>query len=186
MNISRLEIPKSYDVNFIERIAQIKPLAWGFTPGLGTTNEIMFDASKTDAVINTIENYPALWLAEQKNRKLEALAAERRKYEIQGPNGLILDDKTIARLTAAAVGLMINTNRTEVTWEVSRGVFTTFPRAIVLGLAAAAVEHVQACFENVAAKTALIKAVSLGAGTSLEDALASLDAIDLTTNWPGN
>lgn len=56
----------------------------------------------------------------------------------------------------------------------------------VLGLAAASVGHVQACFDNVSTKTELINniALDLENPTPLDTALDRLEEIDLTTGWP--
>lgn len=183
--LHRMTIPAYINAPFLRSLTTIGSGLWGFGPDASGNQNITFEPQHLDSVLEQLELYDAAWLESKKKQKLEELANVRREKEVLGPNGLYLDDKTVARLTAAAVGLMINTTRQSVTWEVTRGNFQVFSREVVMGLAAQAVEHVQACFENVATKTAEIKAVTLGTEEgALDVALAQLEAIDITSGWP--
>ncbi len=159
---------------------------WGTYVDTQNNKQLTYMSYNTDAVELAITNFPTSYLDYLKIQKLEELAAVRKTKEVWGPNGLYLDDKTISRLTAAAVGLLIDQARESVRWEMSRGTFMILPRNTVLGLAVASVDHVQACFDTVYDKTQLIQAITLTANTlaALETATTNLNAIDLTTGWP--
>lgn len=180
----QISISKDIDAAFLAEIA-ILGNAWG---SIVNENDqtFAFETAKFDAVEQALIDYPERYLHHRKMQKLEQLAEIRKTHEMNGPQGLYLDDKTVQRLTAAAVGLLIDTARETVRWELTRGVFVTFTRQQVLGLAALAVGHVQACFDNVFEKTESIKAVALVAEdpTPLATALAALESVDLTTGWP--
>lgn len=181
----QIVIPSSINTTFLAKLANLDG-RWGREDDTPTTQIFGFMTMDIDAVEKALADYPAAYLAHRKNQKLEDLAAVRKTHEMNGPQGIYLDDKTVQRLTAAAVGLMIDTTRETVRWEMQRGVFATFTRTQVLGLAAASVGHVQACFDNVSTKTELINniALDLENPTPLDTALDRLEEIDLTTGWP--
>ena len=183
MKTHTLTIPAYINTGFLKNLCDLGPNpVWGASTGPGETNTIVFDAAYLSEVTSVLENYDAEWLAYAKKQKLEELAIVRAQHEQKGPNGLELTDKTVARLTAAAVGLLIDENRQSIRWELTRGNFIELSRATLLGMSALSVQIVQDCFDNVYEKTQLIKAVEL-TGT-LQEALAELDAIDLTDGWP--
>lgn len=159
---------------------------WGTHIDSQNNTQLTYMSYNTDAVEAALANFPTAYLSHLKLKKLEALADVRKTKELLGPNGLTLDDKTISRLTAAAVGLLIDQNRESIRWEMSRGSFVVLPRNTVLGLSVAAVNHVQACFDTVYDKTQIIQAVTLLEDTleGLADAIEELNGIDLTTGWP--
>lgn len=176
----QINIAKNIDAEFLAKLAVLGN-AWGSVMN-ENDQTFAFETLKFDAVEQALEDYDEQYLYHRKMQKLDDLANIRKTYELNGPQGIVLDDKTVQHLTAAATGLLIDTARESVRWEISRGVFVTFSRAQVLGLAALSVGHVQACFDNVFAKTELIKAITLT--TDLETALSELEEIDLTTGWP--
>lgn len=178
----QIQIDKDIDAHFLARLAGLEA-AWG-TEHMGDHQMFVFQTNKMDAVEQALLDYPEAYLAHRKHMKLEHLALVRREKELMGPLGLTLDDKTVARLTAAAVGLQLNPERTEIRWELSRGNFTLLPRDNVLGIALQAFEHVQSCFEYVYSKTLEIQAVALSEEVTLEIALDNLEAIDIKTGWP--
>lgn len=184
----QLTLSNSIDAAFLAQLANLGK-AWGSQANPdGTTQQFAFETIRFDAVEAAIEAYPLAYLEHAKTKKLEEIADIRRVKEIQGPMGLALDDKTVARLTAAATGLMIDQTMTGIQWEVTRGNFTTMPREIVLGLAVQAVRHVQACFTRVSVLTNLVKAVGLDHQIApleaLEDSIEALDTLDINSGWP--
>lgn len=182
----QINIPKSIDTQFLAHIGNLEK-RWGSAENTdGLTQTFEFFTGDTDAVELALAEYPTKYLDHRKTQKLVHLSLIRRDKELNGPQGLRLDDKTVQRLTAAAVGLLIDTGRLTVRWELTRGVFMTFTRDQVLGLAALSVGHVQDCFDVVFAKTEMIKAITIDDQdpTPLQTALAALDAIDLNTGWP--
>lgn len=178
----QISIPKTMDAAHLASIAHLGN-AWGVVQN-ADDQTFAFMAEKFTSVEAALEEYPTSYLEYQKGLKLEELADYRRTHELRGPSGLHLDDKTVARLTAAAVGLQLDETVQEVRWEISRGVFVTMPRLTVLGLAKAAFRHVQACFDNVYFKSEAINSVVLNETTDLDQALITLNDIDLTTGWP--
>lgn len=181
----QVQIDTIIDANFIAQEANLGN-NWGTYIDGQNNKQFTYMSYDTDAVEQALNEFPTNYLEHLKAQKLEQLADVRRTKEVWGPNGIYLDDKTVSRLTAAAVGLLIDQGRASVRWEMNRGVFTTIPRNNVLGLAVASVNHVQACFDTVYDKTQLIQAVTLSENTlaALEVAIAELEAIDLTTGWP--
>lgn len=180
----QINISKNIDASFLAKLA-ILGNAWGSVMN-ETDQTFAFETLKFDAVEQALLDYDEQYLYHRKMLKLDELANIRKNHELNGPQGIYLDDKTVQRLTAAATGLLIDTARESVRWEITRGVFTTFTRTQILGLAALSVGHVQACFDNVYTKTELVKAITLNADdpSPLETALQQLEAIDLTTGWP--
>lgn len=183
------QIPVNIDEKFLSRLANKPDETFGKhnDPTFGLV--LSYRSEDTDAFEIALGLYPEAMLQSAKMQKLDELATERRKHELNGPQGLILDDKTIMRLTAIALDLHVYTEKESVEWEVTRGVFQTFPRAVILAIAAAAVNHVQACFLTVKDKTTDIMAIELDAEApspivGLANALAQLNVMDLTTGWP--
>lgn len=175
MTLHEEPIPSHVEPLFLKQLAGISQ-PWGFGP----TEDEAWNVARVvpeskDALLDALARYDAELLDREKRARLEDLAAIRRENEVVGPNGLTLDDKTVARLTAAAVGLMIDQSRQEVRWEITRGQFVTMPRDTVLGLAVAAVNRVQACFDRVSDLTDAIMAAP---------DLAALEAINIETGWP--
>lgn len=117
-------------------------------------------------------------LAVLKSERLEALAARRKvasqNFAFAGMP-LKLDPDTENAISKAIMSLARQPGGTVINWEVSRGVIVPFDLATLEAIGDAAFLHVQACFTNVAAITALILAAS--------DAEA-LDAVDLNAGWP--
>lgn len=183
------QIPVNIDEKFLSRLANKPDETFGKhnDPTFGLV--LSYRSEDTDAFEVALGLYPEAMLQAAKLKRLDELAAERRKHELNGPQGLVLDDKTIMRLTAIALDLHVYTEKESVEWEVTRGVFQTFPRAAILAIAAAAVNHVQNCFLTVKTKTGVIMAIELNEEATspivaLSEALAALDAVDLTTDWP--
>lgn len=180
----KITIPATMDAEFLASTAALND-GWGVD---GTKFSFLTkDLLKVDQALT---DYPAAYLARRKAQKLEEIATIRKTKELLGPNGLVLDDKTSLRLSAAALTLIIDQARQSYRWELSRGVFMTLPRNTVLGLAVAATNHVQLCFDNVYNHTTAVQAVTLDpeAEEPYEDLLAKLeilDAIDITVGWPG-
>lgn len=183
------QIATDIDEKFLSRLANKPDETFGKhnDPTFGLV--LSYRSEDTDAFEVALGLYPEAKLQAAKLEKLEDLAAERRRRELNGPAGLILDDKTIMRLTAIALDLHVYTEKESVEWEVSRGIFQTFPRATILAIAAASVNHVQNCFATVKSKTTDIMAVSLDEEAAspivaLSMAISELNSIDLTTDWP--
>lgn len=187
----QVTIPTSMDADFLAELAGLDN-AWGVitTDGEeGTVRQLMFMTADLLDVDEALIAYPAAYLTYRKSQKLEELASHRKVYELLGPNGLTLDQTTIVRLNAAATGYIINPLLGSLQWEVTRGTFTELTKEAVFGLALNSMAQVQACFLNVYNKTQLIQAVELDEEAedqyaALEAALAILDAIDLTADWP--
>ena len=117
-------------------------------------------------------------LDDLKALKLEALAARRKvasqNFTFAGMP-LKLDPDTENAISKAIMSLARQPEGTVINWEVSRGVIVPFDLVTLEAIGDAAFVHVQACFTNVAAITALIVAAA--------DAEA-LDAVNLDTGWP--
>lgn len=184
----KINIPVSMDAKFLAKMANLAE-GWGSEtlPEVGQT--FSFLTKDLIAVDNALIAYPAAYLAHCKEQKLEAIASIRKTKELVGPNGLVLDDKTSIRLSAAALALVIDQTRTDYRWEISRGNFMTLPRNTVLGLAVASVNHVQACFDTVYTHTTAVQAVALDpeapdAYVDMEEKVATLASIDITQGWP--
>lgn len=180
--MARMDIPDSIDMNYVNEAAG---LAGNFNiteSHLDGMKAIEFLNNKLLTVDAVLDDYDAGYIAWRKNKRLEEIAEIRRFHELRGPSGLILDDKTVLRLTVIVQDLMRHPEKSSVRWEVSRGTFVSFPRATILELADASVAKVQACFDKVYELTELVKGVTLT--TDLETALQQLEAIDLTTGWP--
>lgn len=143
-----------------------------------------FLAPKQEAVTAAIQTYSAEYLAKQKRAKLEEIAEKRRSIELHGPQGTLLDDSTTLRLTAATVGFMINPNLGTIQWELSRGNFTELTDTDIFNLSKLSVTHVQACFDRVYELTQEVNAIQLSGEESIDQALAELNAIDISVGWP--
>lgn len=110
---------------------------------------------------------------------LAALAARRYVAEESGTtfNGLPLatDRTTQAKITAAYVKATADPNYAIAAWKFAHGVFAPLDAATIIAAADTMEAHVQACFANEAAITALIAAAE-----TPED----LAAIDIEQGWP--
>lgn len=106
--------------------------------------------------------------------------------ELKGPNGLVLDDKTVLRMLAAVRYLEKHPEKLYYNWELTRGTFVQLPRELMLGLEDLSTEMVIACFDNVKVLTEQIMAVQLSENSipALVSAIAEINAIDLTQGWP--
>lgn len=113
-----------------------------------------------------------------KAERLEALA-ERRKFASQNFtfNGMAmkLDPDTENAISKAIMSLERQPEGIVINWEVTRGEIVPLDLATLHAIGDAAFVHVQACFTNVAAITALILAAPDG---------EALDAVDLDVGWP--
>lgn len=177
-----INIPNTWDASFLAELAHLGD-GWGVTPSDNPAEmKLSFFNPDVTVVENAIAAYPAAYLAHVKSEKLDHLAKKRYIEEQKGPSGLTLNDKTIARLTAAALSLLIDTNKASVNWKLDVGNFITLPRAHVLGLAVNSVNHVQNCFDHEEYVSEAIFAVTLDDG--LEAALEALNAIDVNHGWP--
>lgn len=90
---------------------------------------------------------------------------------------IYLDDKTQNRLDAALKGLELASQGTVVNWEVSTGIFVDFDLNTLRSFAFAAWDHIRLCF--VTAKT-------ITGDINNCTTIAEVDAIDITTGWPGS
>ena len=181
----QITIPSYIDIQFLANKVGMST-NWGYLAVPDTPDMVTIEvpASYYSAIEAALLTYDVDYLAYRKNKRLEDVAAVRRVKELAGPNGLTLDDKTIARLTAASLGLLIDETRQSLNWELQRGVFVELPRNTVLQLAVGAVNKVQACFDTVKTKTIAIKAIELVDFESLDAALDALAAIDIESGWP--
>lgn len=182
LQISTLFIPRFLESDLLKELANISDNElWGFS--LQTNGvTLMFKPERQADVEAALTNYDSAYLSRKKLEKLEELATIRREKELKGPMGLVLDATTVANLTGAATGLMLDPTIESINWEVSRGVFSTLSRETVLSLAVGAFKHRQACFNTVFQLTQQINAINLDNG--LTEALMQLADIDLTTGWP--
>lgn len=183
-------ISNSYNTAFLAKKAGLGN-AWGsmINPEDPTNTQIFaFETNKFTAVEAAMASFPVDYLAQKKLDRLEQLAEKRATEELKGPMGLKLDDKTVARLTAASTGLMLDQSILTIKWEITRGVFVTLSRETILQLAVLAMRHVQACFNHVADVTNVINAIDLDpeldALEALDAALEDLLNVDISTGWP--
>ena len=187
-----MNIPGYVNANYLAEKAALEP-GWtiiGTDPRLGI-QRLSFMNHKLTAVEEALETYDVDYLAFMKLQALEEIALHRREAELKGPFGIVLDDRTVGRLTAAEAGLRLNPDVATVDWELSRGNFQTMPRAQVIGLCSMAFLHVQQCFQKARQLSDLVKAVTLpeleeGQKPGHNLAVALLEIADLPINegWP--
>jgi hypothetical protein len=117
-------------------------------------------------------------LDEAKAERLALLAERRWRAEIGGVviGGVLLPtDETIqVKITGARLAAEADPAYT-VRWKVGPGAFVTFDAPTVIGLSNTIRAHIQACFDNEDAISALIDAA-----TSND----AVDAVDVETGWP--
>lgn len=122
---------------------------------------------------------PVPTLNEAKAAKLAELAALRWEREVGGITfqgvHIKTDERTQATLHAARTWAKEDPNFT-VNYKAGDGLFIPANAEMIIAIADLAKLHVQACFNREAALTAQI----VGAGS-----IQALDAIDITTGWPG-
>ena len=181
----QITIPLAIKADFLANMANLGD-SWGTTADNLQTQTLAFLSKDIDAVEEALENYPQAFLAHFKNQKLEELADIRRVEELKGPNGLVLDDKTVLRMLAAVRYLEKHPEKLYYNWELTRGTFVQLPRALMLSLEDLSTEMVIACFDNVKVLTEQIMAVQLSENSipALLSAMAEINAIDLTQGWP--
>lgn len=184
-NMPQITIPLAIKADFLANMANLGN-SWGTTPDNLQTQTLAFLSKDIDAVEEALENYPQAFLAHFKNQKLEDLADIRRVEELKGPNGLVLDDKTVLRMLAAVRYLEKHPEKLYYNWELTRGTFVQLPRELMLGLEDLSTEMVIACFDNVKVLTEQIMAVQLSENSipALLSAMDEINAIDLTQGWP--
>lgn len=178
-----INIPSNWDAHHLASLAGLKE-AWAVGPA-EEEGEVIFSfiSSNVLPVEQAIEDFPLANLNKRKAEKLHQIAVKRYEEEQRGPSGLTLNDKTIARLTAAALSLVIDPDKASVNWKLDAGNFVTLPREHVLGLALSSVNHVQNCFDHEEDLTADVMAITLDTMT-YDAALQALDAIDINNGWP--
>lgn len=118
-------------------------------------------------------------LDEAKAERL-ALLADRRWLAQNG--GIVLsgvplptDDGMQIKITGARLAAEANPAYT-VRWKIRPGVFVSFDAAAVIGLSDTIRAHVQGCFDNEDALSALIVAAETN---------DAVDAVDIESGWPG-
>jgi hypothetical protein len=118
-------------------------------------------------------------LVEEKARKLAALADRRWRAETGGTTiagrRFSSDEKAQGKLTAAVVASVLD-NAYQLQWKLADGAFVTLDHATLIAAAQGVRAHVQACFDEEAARRSAIVAA--------EDR-AALAAIDIESGWPG-
>lgn len=123
-----------------------------------------------------------LTLLSYKNHRLGQLA-DRRKVAVRaftfGPMTIDLDKDTEDAIAKCRQGLLdqldAGVEEPSIDFEYTRGEFITMDLPTIIGMGRAAFAHVQACFTNVRALTALIKLA--------EDA-EEVDMVDIEVGWP--
>lgn len=186
----QIVLPNIIDAGFLAKSAGLGN-AWGAAPNPEdpTTQIFAFETLKFNDVEAAISSFPVDFLAHKKRNVLEDIATKRVTEELKGPMGLKLDDKTVARLTAAATGLMLDPTILSIQWELTRGNFVTLSRETILALAVSSVRHVQACFNHVATLSASVSDVTIDEDNpdQLEDLVVKIDTlnnIDIMSGWP--
>lgn len=177
----QINISTEIDTEFLAKLAGLEN-AWGATNVSESIQSFAFLAKDIDSVERALTEYDEAYLSHHKRLRIEELASKRKIQELKGPQGLVLDDKTVLRLLVKCRDLERYPNKTGVRWEVSRGNFQFLPREVVLGIADTAVNTIEACFENVFQLTEAINAVSIE--TTLKDAMEELYNIDIDSGWP--
>tara|TARA_R110002020_G_scaffold467027_4_gene690215 strand:+ start:29882 stop:30442 length:561 start_codon:yes stop_codon:yes gene_type:complete len=116
---------------------------------------------------------------EQRATKLSDLANRRWQAETGGivvaGMSVPTDDKTQSRVTAAYVKAAQDSEFAIPNWKFAPGVWGALDAATIIAIGDAITAHVQACFSNEAAISALIVAAADH---------SALDAIDINTGWP--
>lgn len=117
-------------------------------------------------------------LAEAKAERLALLAERRWRAETGGVviGGTLLptDEKSEVKITGARLAAEANPAYT-VRWKVAPGQFVTFDATAVIALSNTVRAHIQACFDNEDAISALINAAETN---------DAVDAVDIESGWP--
>jgi hypothetical protein len=116
-------------------------------------------------------------LESAKELRLQDLKAVRQSSEKNFTwNGtpIYLDDKTQSRLDAGLKGLELSPS-SQISWEVTTGVFVDFNLASMQSLALAAWNHIRLCFINAKTITTQINNCTT---------IAEIDAVDIEVGWP--
>lgn len=144
---SQSTIPAYYNTAFIFAKAGVTN-HFGYNEGEEET-VLRYRIEDYDAVQAALASYPVDYLSVMVPAMLEEVAA-RRDQIVQSFtfNGMpvALNDKTIANLTAATVGLERNAGVEAINWAISKEVFVSIPRAAMFAMADAAFNHVQNAF----------------------------------------
>lgn len=171
-------VPHHYDLNFIAKQAGVgNHYGW---ESKADGQHFRYLASDYDAVVAAIEAYPTSYRSVMVPPMLHQVATMRdQRVQSFTFNGLpvSLNDKTIANLTAATVGLERNPDVPAINWAITKDTFVTIPRDMMLAMADAAFNHVQACFT-----AQMTIANEVKAAATVDD----LRAIDLNAHpaWP--
>lgn len=141
-------LPKHYDIAFIIEKAGVVNHYGYETKDDGIHFRYLVD--DYDAVQSAITSYPVDYRARMVPNMLATVAHLRDErvlgFTFQGMP-ISLNDKTIANLTAATVGLERNPDVASINWAINAETFVELPREVVLAMADAAFRHVQRCFD---------------------------------------